>query len=450
MQTRLVRRLALAIVLVGSVSAQGSAQSVQGHGSATADAKVNVIVVMDQRLAVGGHAERKAQAAQFARGFGLQPQVTYGTALLGFAASVPEGRLNAMQRDPRVLHVEVDKILSVPRRVEAGQRSGSASLGQTTPWGVERVCGSACATGSEVPVDVYILDTGIDADHPDLPRLASSVAFENCRGKRCKAAWDDDNGHGTHVAGTVAALNNGSGVVGIAPGVSLHSVKVLNGSGSGWLSRIIAGIDWVADNASSTGRPAVANMSLGGSGSKSGRCTSTGFSGTDAYHRAICNAAGKGVVFVVAAGNSGIDAENAVPAAYDDAVITVSATQQASGGKQDWPAWSNWGNGMAGGDGTLVAAPVAIAAPGVSILSTCFTGGTCTMSGTSMASPHVAGAAAVVLRGLPRAGNYEDLSRTRNALRDKAENTADLSAFLNTSGRNHPEGFLNARPATGS
>ena len=145
-------------------------------------------------------------------------------------------------------------------------------------------------------------------------------------------------------------------------------------------------------------------------------------------------------MFVVAAGNSGADAENAVPAAFDDAVITASATQQASGGKQDWPSWSNWGDGVAGGDGTPIAAPIAIAAPGVNILSTCFTGGTCNMSGTS-GGTHVAGAAALVLQGLTRSGNYDDFLRARSALRNKAENTSDANGFVNSSGHSHTEEF---------
>ena len=439
----------LAAMLLGAAGAPGHAQPARSPGAAAAkDAKLDVIVVMDPSLAVGGHAASQRQAARFARSFGVEPQVSYGTALFGFAATIPAGRLNALERHPRVLHVEVDRVMSVPNPGADGKLGGGTPLSQTIPWGVQRICGGICSDMA-VGVDVCVLDTGIDSDHPDLA-VGTSSAFETCRGKRCKTPWDDDNGHGTHVAGSIAAKNNGTGVVGIAPGASLHAVKVLNGSGSGRVSRIIAGIDWVAKEASSKPQRAVANMSLGGSGSKTGVCTKNGFTGADSYHLAICNAARKGVVFVVAAGNSGADAQNSVPAAYDDAVITASATQQTSGGKQDWPSWSNWGDGYAGSGGTLMAAPVAIAAPGGSILSTCYTGDTCIKSGTSMASPHVAGAAALSLARINRTGSYDDFVQVRTELLLKAESTANGSAFVNTSGRSHLEPFLNARPSPGS
>ena len=302
-----LRMRAAMAVLLGVASVPGLAQPARSPGvAATKDAKLELIVVMDPSLAVGGHAASKRQAARFARGFGVEPQVSYGTALFGFAATIPAGRLNALARDPRVLHVEVDRAMSAPKPDAAG-KPGGAPLSQTIPWGVQRICGSICSDKA-IGVDVYVLDTGIDSDHPDLT-VATSTAFETCRGKRCRTPWDDDNGHGTHVAGSIAAKNNGTGVVGVAPDAILHAVKVLNGSGSGRLSRIIAGIDWVANEASSRVQRPVANMSLGGNGSKTGVCTKDGFTGSDAYHQSICTAARKGVVFVVAAGNSGADAQ---------------------------------------------------------------------------------------------------------------------------------------------
>jgi subtilisin len=183
-------------------------------------------------------------------------------------------------------------------------------------------------------------------------------------------------------------------------------------------------------------------MSLGGSGSKDGECTDDGFNGDDSLHHAICNAKNDGVVFAVAAGNDGDDdgdAEGSVPAAYDDAVITASATTQGD----DWPDWSKWGDESAGWTEND-SAPVAIAAPGVDILSTRMDGGTTTKSGTSMASPHVAGAAALFLGDTSQSADGSAFSNTRQSLLDGAEST-DGQGWDNTSGNPHDEDFLDVR-----
>ena len=311
------------------------------------------------------------------------------------------------------------------------------------PWGIERIgTGSNTGAATGCGVDVYVIDTGIQVDHVNLAVADKGFASERCRGGGCSAEWDDDHGHGTHVAGTVAALGkqivDGTTVVGVAPDVTLYSVKVLNRQGSGTRSGVIAGIDWVAGEASVSGAPAVANMSLGGSGSKTGTCTSDGFIGTDTYHEAICNASKEGVVFVVAAGNSGANAAGAVPAAYDDTVITVSATMKGD----DWPSWSNWGNLEAQWT-AATSAPVALAAPGVSILSTWINGGTRTISGTSMASPHVAGAAALVLETGTFTGDLGNFNGVRDALLTASESTT--TGFTNTSENPHGEPFVDVR-----
>ncbi|MEX0658332.1 MAG: S8 family serine peptidase, partial [Egibacteraceae bacterium] len=175
---------------------------------------------------------------------------------------------------------------------------------QPVPWGVERVGAPLRDGNTGAGIHVYVIDTGIDPDHRDLTtNVAEGYAVEPCRGGGCAADWDDDHGHGTHVAGTIGALDNDVDVVGVAPDVTLHAVKVLAKSGSGTRSGVIAGIDWVASH--NTGLARVANMSLGGSGSKTATCANGEFSGADAYHQAICDATDVGVVFAVAAGNSG-------------------------------------------------------------------------------------------------------------------------------------------------
>ena len=167
-----------------------------------------------------------------------------------------------------------------------------------------------------VDVDVAVIDTGVDFQHPDL----NVVGGVNCYNwwpfsASCKAGGDDDHYHGTHVAGTIGALDNGIGVVGVAPGARIWAVKVLSSSGSGYSSQIIAGIDWVAANAATI---EVANMSLGGSG----------FS--QAEYDAIQGAVNQGVAFAVAAGNDDADANNYSPGGFDN-VLSVSALADFNG-----------------------------------------------------------------------------------------------------------------------
>jgi len=344
---------------------------------------VDVIVVLDPAFAPGGHAANRSQAADVAGGLGVAPTFTYGTALYGFAGSIPEGRLRALQNDPKVLYVERDGIASIPRPGPSGlcdkkpdhpkcQPPGEGNDPppegdtETTPWGITRVGGSADGTGTTA----WIIDTGIDLDHPDLnvdvARSANFVASFG-RGKKQKDSPEDGNGHGTHVAGTVAAINNQIDVVGVAAGASVVAVRVLDNSGSGTISGVAAGVDYVAAYVEANASPGdvhVANMSLTGTGH------------WNSLHDAVVRAADLGILFALAAGNAGTDAETREPAhVQHDNVYTVSAIDEAG----CLASWSNWGP------------PVDYAAPGVNVLSTKMGGGTTTFSGTSMAAPHVAG-----------------------------------------------------------
>jgi aqualysin 1 len=241
---------------------------------------------------------------------------------------------------------------------------------QTLPWGIERVGAHQSSTtagdctGEISNVHVYVIDTGADADHTDL-NVVNHVNFAGGPNKDC-------HGHGTHVAGTIAAIDNNQDVVGVAPGAAITGVKVLGCSGSGSWSGVIAGIDFVTNDAKTSGWPAIANMSLGGGANKS-------------VDDAVRNSAAEGVVYSIAAGNSGADACNYSPAragaGTNNGIITVAATDKAD----EETSWSNYGT------------CVDIWAPGLSILSTSKGGGTTTMSGTSMAAPHVGGAAALYL-----------------------------------------------------
>jgi len=307
----------------------------------------------------------------------------YRHALRGYAARMSPQAAAALARDPAVASVTPDQIVTIDA--------------QTVPTGVNRIDGELSSTNSgdgsdTVGVDVAVIDTGIDTAHQDL----NVVGGKNCSTGR---SYKDGNGHGTHVAGTIGAKDDGNGVVGVAPGARLWAVRVLNNAGSGTWSSVICGIDWVTANAASKGIM-VANMSLGGGGSDDGNC---GKSNNDALHRAICGSVAAGVTYVVAAGNASDDAKNHVPAAYDE-VITVSALADF--------------NGLAGGgasatcradvddtfaDFSNYGSDVDIIAPGVCILSTWKGGGYNTISGTSMASPHVAGAAALYKASHPSA-----------------------------------------------
>lgn len=324
---------------------------------------------------------------------GAVPDHVYSHALNGFAASLGPTQLAALRTDPRVLSIELDQAVSI--------------AGQETPAGIQRIFAPGNSNididgvdDLRVDVDVAVIDTGIDATHPDLNVFRST----NCSGgsplrMSCGSGGSDDNGHGTHVAGTIGALDNGIGVVGVAPGARLWAVKVLNSQGSGYMSWIVAGIDYVAANSASI---EVANMSLGC------ECSSP------AMDTAIANAVANGVVFVVAAGNNGKDASTFSPANHPD-VVTVSALADFNG----QPGGGAAPTCRADQDDTLAdfsnfGPVVEIAAPGVCILST-VPGGYATYSGTSMASPHVAGAAALIAsRNNP--ANKNDVLAIRGSL----------------------------------
>jgi subtilisin len=436
----------------------------QAYGAQDA---VDLIVVLDDGFAPGGGDANRERAAEIARGFGLAPFHTYGTALFGFAASVPATQVEALRRSPMVAHLEADQPVSLPkpvfepapaRAMGEGATEPSSST-QVVPWGIDRTgARNNGSTGSGI--SVYVLDTGIDPAHPDLEANLGEghTVFEStCRGnsKNCPPppTWHDDHGHGTHVAGTIGAADNGSGVVGVAPEVTLHAVKVMGADGRGSRSGIIAGVDWVAGH--NADRPRVANMSLGGAGEKFGTCTADGLVGsTDAYHAALCNARNMGVVFAVSAGNSGADAAFQAPAAFYDAAITVSATscrfdgealvQICESGSEAFTTWSNWGVGSDEEWRSEASLPVAIAAPGANVLSTWIGGDYRYASGTSMAAPHVAGGAALVLQQLvgSQAADGSAFSTVRTALLGASECT---QTWHNVSENPHNERFLNLR-----
>ena len=308
---------------------------------------------------------------------GVAVDQVYNSAIKGFAGEFTDAALTALRNDPNVEMVMPDFVLyATSQEVPESMYRIDADLNSTRVGN---------GSGS-VSVDVAVLDTGV-YKHPDLNVVG---------GVDCMASGGphlDIQGHGTHVAGTIGAYDNGDGVVGVAPGARIYSVKVLGNNGEGSGSSLICGLDWVAAR---SGTIEVANMSLGGeTGPLGNSCAS------EAVHQAVCNLVNRGVTMVVAAGNEYMNAANFYPAQYDE-VITVSAFNDFDGKPgaltgcgytsdfwfecdDYYASFSNYG------------ADVDISAPGVDIVSTRSGGGTVRFSGTSMACPHVAGAAALII-----------------------------------------------------
>jgi len=325
-----------------------------------------------------------ATAREQASRFGLNINFTYQNAIKGYAATLPETAIAALKNDPRVQFVSEDR----PVRATA----------QTLPTGIKRIGGNLSSTKSgngtgTVNTAVAIIDSGIQINHPDLNVKGGT----NCTaGFSYNFNYTDGNGHGTHVAGTVAAKDDGNGVVGVVPGANLYAVRVLDNYGSGSISSVICGIDWVTANAAKYGIK-VANMSLGGSGTDDKNCGNTS---RDAMHKAICNSVAKGITYVVAAGNENQDLANSTPAAYNE-VLTVTASADFNGQPGGGAASTcrsdvddtaaDFSNFTTIGSDDV---NHTIAAPGACINSTWKGSTYTTISGTSMASPHVAGVVA--------------------------------------------------------
>jgi subtilisin len=402
--------VALAAVVALSALPAGSAAPFLG---VAAQGSEEVIVVL----------EDGADPVAVARELGVEPTHVYYDVFTGFAGTMSSASVEVARSSRSVRRISQDG------RVQAEDQAITAGVLRV---GTPHTPGSQnLAIASPIDADIAILDTGVSRvsdlnvaggkscvkEKKDKKKgkkgkkgkkhSGQAESKEN-KGKKGKGKgkgknkknkgqpWEDDNGHGTHVAGIAAAIDNSIDIAGVAPGARIWAVKVLDESGGGSFSDVICGLDWVVANSQTID---VVNLSLSGPGSD-GPCASS------ALHQAICNVVNTGVTVVVAAGNQGTDASTRIPASYDE-VITVSGMADSDGapgglgpptctGHTDdtFLPFSNFG------------ADVDLAAPGDCILSVWFNGGLREISGTSQASPHVAGAVADYIVQFTRANGF--------------------------------------------
>jgi len=378
----------------GNGNGNGNGRAPAGNDDTPGRGPPDQVIVGTKTQAAADEAAKQAREVRHKLDFG-----DHGKAVAG---RFPEPARKGLANRPDVRYVEPDATFE--------------AVAQSTPWGVDRVDADTVhgdgTTGDGA--DIAIIDTGIDSDHPDLvDNLGSGKAYveagTNYDGSSCSGngntyhePWDDDNDHGTHCAGTAAGVANDEGVIGVAPGATLHAIKALSCSGTGYLSDIAAGVEYTANQGWD-----VASMSLGSSSSYS------------TLRDACQYAVDQGVLVVAAAGNDGPCTDCvSYPATYDS-VVAVSATTSAD----DLASFSSTGP------------EIDIAAPGSSILST-VPGGEAYFSGTSMACPHVSG-----VGGLLMANGYTG-SEARSALQGSAED-------IGLSGSDGGNGLLDAEGALG-
>ena len=368
-----------------------------------------MIVVLERDADVDAAVERGR------RDHGVEPSNTFRHAARGYAAELTPGQARAIGRQRGVMAVIPDSEVEL--------------TAQVTPAGIRRVnttrsplthVDQTDVTAHRANVDVAIIDTGIQPDHPDLRVLGGYDCTRpgTTRERSVAYRWRDDHGHGTHVAGIVAALDNDRGVVGVAPGARLWSVRVFDATGYSRISWIACGIDWVTSkrDPADPSRPLieVANMSLRDKGGDDGNC---GYTVADIEHQAICRSTARGTAYVVAAGNDRTSAASWRPASYNE-VITVSAMADYDGiaGGRASAICTSFGRRDADdtyADFSNFGTDVDLIAPGVCVRSTIRGSSYGTVSGTSMAAPHVAGGAALYLIAHPGASPLE----VRGALR---------------------------------
>jgi subtilisin len=347
----------------------------------------------------------------------------------GFSTDVTEKQYEALQKNKN-LTVELVEEVSLDAKPGTSTSSRTTVPNDQTPWGIEAIYEDAniLATSGGSGVVVAVLDTGT-IEHVDLVNnLEQCKDFSQRKSNLINGYCDDGNGHGTHVAGTVLADggSDGLGVYGVAPDAKLWAYKVLNNQGSGWSDDIAAAIQHAADEATRLGEEVIISMSLGSS-SKSSLIAD-----------AVTYAYGKGVLVVAAAGNSGPNADTiGYPGALHDAVAVAALEDVQENGTYRVADFSSRGNPDTDGDYVIVERDVEVSAPGRAVESTWNDGAYHTISGTSMATPHISGLAAKIWAANPSF----TAAQLRAELQTRAKNNDILGGSGSTTGDDYASGF---------
>jgi subtilisin family serine protease len=338
--------------------------------------------------------------------YGITTQFQYKKIFQGFSATLDAKKIDALKKDPLVEFVAQNYIVSISATTTTTTTTPTPSSlppsisapppdpkkTQVIPTGYSRILAHS-ATIQGTGVGIAVLDTGIDLMHPDLKQRI--MAHTSCISSA--KTGNDDNGHGSHVAGIIGGIDNSFGVIGVAPQANLLAVKVLDAQGMGTWSSVLCGIEWIQQNKEKYGIK-VALMGFTGKGINDAACGKTN---KDPLHYAICQSAQNGITHIAAAGNDGADISAYVPAAYTDTLITVSAFVDTDGATREKGVPTILGDDDTFASFSNFGPTIAFGAPGVNILSTGKNGMYYVASGTSMAAAYAAGTAAIYIQSHP-------------------------------------------------
>lgn len=346
----------------------------------------------------------------------------------GFSTEVTAAQYEALQKNK---NLKVELVHKITLEKNAGAKLAATAIpSDRTPWGIQAIYkdDAIAATSGGSGIRVAVLDTGVNKTHHDLAKNVEQCKdFTQAKSSLVNNSCEDKNGHGTHVSGTVLANGgSGQGIYGVAPDAKLWSYKVLNNRGTGYSDDIAAAITQVADQATSLGVHAIISMSLGSSVKDS------------LIANAVTYAYNKGVLIVAAAGNDG-PSPNTIgyPGALPQVVAVAALENVKANGTYRVADFSSRGNPNTDGDYVIGERDVEVSAPGRDVLSTWYTGGYNTISGTSMATPHISGLAAKMWAENP---SY-NVAQLRAALQNKAKSNDILGGTGASAGDDYASGF---------